>query len=176
MAVVLLQFIYIKNGLSWLLQTGNVIDVDVRADRWINGRETEQQIISSNLKLEMKSCKGGFVLTLSSSLLLKLFLRKSSGFSFPTTNAGEIYNGNSLGSWQCYSLETIKCWKLFFLTIWFLLSGDAQRSRSVPEESLRLLQMASFLSTTYRLKNIPTNRLRHSKKVTESPYLGPQQS
>lgn len=176
MAVVLLQFIYIKNGLSWLLQTGNVIDVDVRADRWINGRETEQQIIFSNLKLEMKSCKGGFVLTLSSSLLLKLFLRKSSGISFPTTNAGEICKWQPLTQLAMLFSWNYKMLKTFFLTIWFLLSGDAQRSRSVPEESLRLLQMASSLSITYRLKNIPTNRLRHSKKVTESPYLGPQQS
>ena len=73
------------------------------------GRETEQQIISSNPKLEMKSRKGGFALSLSSSLLLKFNLRKSSGFSFPTTNAREICNDECLGSWQCYSLETIKC-------------------------------------------------------------------
>ena len=77
------------------------------------GRETEQQIISSNPKLEMKSRKGGFALSLSSSLLLKFNLRKSSGFSFPTTNAREICNDECLGSWQCYSLETIKCWNLF---------------------------------------------------------------
>lgn len=73
------------------------------------GRETEQQIISANPKLEMKSHKGCFALSLSSSFVLKFILRKSSGFSFPSTNAGEILNDESLGSWQCYSLETIKC-------------------------------------------------------------------
>lgn len=73
------------------------------------GKETKQQIISSNHKLEMKSCKSDFALPLSSSLLPELILRKSSGFSFPITNAGEICNDECLGSWQCCCLETIKC-------------------------------------------------------------------
>lgn len=77
------------------------------------GRETEQQIICSNPKLELKSRKSGFALSLSSSLLLKFILRKPSGFLFPTTNAGEICNDKRLGSWQCYSLETIKYRNLF---------------------------------------------------------------
>lgn len=120
------------------------------------GKETKQQIIPSNRKLELKSCKGGFALPLSSSLLPEFILRKSSGLLFPTTNAGEIFNDECFGSWQCCSLETIKCWNLFLRHMIFAAQRPTKKQAST-RESLRLLQMARSFRTACRLKTSPTN-------------------
>lgn len=59
---------------------------------------------------------------------------------------------------------------------WFLLTRDLQRSRQVPEESLRLLQMARSLRITQSLKTRPINRLQHSEKFTASQHPEPRGS
>lgn len=72
--------------------------------------ERQSNIISCNCKLGIKSCKGVFALLWA---IWKFMKGVAQGFSFPNTNAGKICSDKCLGSWQCYSLETIKCWDRF---------------------------------------------------------------